>query len=414
MKRIEYILLLFFLISVSAGIYSSCTSMDDYLKYTDGKEIVYTGKVDSVIFRSGRERVVFSGLLISDPKINKVSIFWNNKTDSMIMNIDRQPGIDTLQASIPLSEGTYNFELYTADTNGNSSVPAYATGKSYGTRYESGLYDRPVKDVVQKEGYVLIEWYNSDPTSFVRLDYSDENDIPHFRYVYAESDTTILSNCKEASRIKMQTYYLPDAYAIDTFKVAAEKYINADADFTTRYLKNSGAEGAGIDGTVIEGNYGYPTDWFVSDEVKVDNSRYGWINTNVRRERALNFEAISNRDIENGKVYQTFVLDSPGKYSLSYTCLKGTPTVGNRSRTDVYYVAYKGKTLPDITDIETDRNVLGYSRVEEGIPVKGENKGHFSFQIDEATEITYGFVMNIRNSGSYQVNELKLSYDAVF
>ena len=46
------------------GNFSSCTKMDDYLKYTDGKEILYIGKPEAMQMRSGRERVQFYGMLI--------------------------------------------------------------------------------------------------------------------------------------------------------------------------------------------------------------------------------------------------------------------------------------------------------------------------------------------------------------
>ena len=46
------------------GNFSSCTKMDDYLKYTDGKEILYIGKPEAMQMRSGRERVQFYGILI--------------------------------------------------------------------------------------------------------------------------------------------------------------------------------------------------------------------------------------------------------------------------------------------------------------------------------------------------------------
>ncbi|RYY37908.1 MAG: hypothetical protein EOP46_00965, partial [Sphingobacteriaceae bacterium] len=54
------------LLSVLAAallVVSACKKMDDYLKYTGGKEILYTGKVDSVRILSGKNRVVITGLL---------------------------------------------------------------------------------------------------------------------------------------------------------------------------------------------------------------------------------------------------------------------------------------------------------------------------------------------------------------
>ena len=165
MKQIKYI---FFAI-ISVFLISTCSDMDDYLKFTGGKELVYPGKVDSVLFHSGRERVVFTGLLISDPNIKKVSVFWNNRQDSVILQIQRSAGIDSLEVSIPLPEGAYNFQVYSHDGEGRSSIVTNARGNAYGANYEKGLYDRPVKSAIQNPNYVVINWYNGDPTCFVKV-----------------------------------------------------------------------------------------------------------------------------------------------------------------------------------------------------------------------------------------------------
>jgi hypothetical protein len=417
MKQSIYIVTFIVLVFAGGLMIPSCSDMDDYLKYTNGKEIIYTGKVEAMIFRSGNERVVFNGLLISDPNINKVSIYYNNRKDSVILPVQRKSGIDTLEYEFRLPEGTYNFEVYTSDGKGNSSVVSNETGKSYGTRYMETLYDRPVKNIEQRDGYVLIEWYNADPTAFVELIYEGEDNNLYTRYVPATLDTTLLLNCKPASFIQMQTCYMPDVFAVDIFRVGAQpKYINADADFTDLYLKNSGAGGIGITGVAVEGNFGAPTDWFVSEEIKIDGGKHGW----SKADKALYFESLKDHNISNGKVSQTIRLPK-GKYTASYNCLKGYPSSGNLDKVDLYFAAAKGATLPDIQTLETDDTTLSFYRIERGIPVRGWTKHDISFSINEdEEEITLGFVMNLntaesdRTNSSYEVSEIKLSFDAVF
>ena len=62
------------------GSFSSCTQMDEYLKYTDGKEILYIGKPEGMQMCSGKGRVQFYGILI-DPKIPGfvLPIIWGKK-----------------------------------------------------------------------------------------------------------------------------------------------------------------------------------------------------------------------------------------------------------------------------------------------------------------------------------------------
>jgi hypothetical protein len=132
MKNLKGILVVALLVAAVAA----CTDMDDYLKYTGGKELIYTGRVDSVHARAGNNRVVITGLLIADPKIVKLKIYWNIRQDSLTMDIERSPGVDSLSIPIPLPEGRYNFELITYDAVGNSSVTVFAVGSSNGTNYQ--------------------------------------------------------------------------------------------------------------------------------------------------------------------------------------------------------------------------------------------------------------------------------------
>jgi hypothetical protein len=408
MKQIQFIFSALVAYIACIGMLSGCTGMDDYLKYTGGKELVYPGKVDSVIFHSGRERIVFTGLLISDPNIRKVSIYWNNRTDSVILDVQRSTGIDSLTAEIPLPEGAYNFQVYSHDVEGRTSIVTNAAGNSYGANYEKGLYDRPVKSVIQNPNYVEISWYNGDPTCFVRVDYIDINNVKHTTFVSSEKDTTLLPYCKPLTDIKLQTFYLPDAYAIDTFKVANPWYVSADADITETYIKNSGAGDVGVKGNYLNGNdtWGEPIDWIVTDPVKVNAHQHGWAN---RDGGVLHPETWGNGDFENGKIYQTFTLPK-GKYELSYYCVGAAAGGGSDwSRINAYFVAARGAVPPDISNIESDENVLGLFH-GDGSSFTGWHT--ITFTLDEEERINIGFVFSLKNESQFRVKELKLMYKA--
>jgi hypothetical protein len=87
---------------------------------------------------------------------------------------------------------------------------------------------------------------------------------------------------------------------------------------------------------------------------------------------------------------------------------------------DLYFTAAKGSTLPDMQNLETDETTLSFYRIEKGVPVRGWTKHDISFSVEEDnTEITLGFVMNLISAStgtnsSYEVNEIKLVFDAVF
>ena len=73
------------------GGFSSCTQMDEYLKYTDGKEILYIGKPEGMQMCSGKGRVQFYGILI-DPKITRLRITYNMGKEVIDLPIQRGEG----------------------------------------------------------------------------------------------------------------------------------------------------------------------------------------------------------------------------------------------------------------------------------------------------------------------------------
>jgi hypothetical protein len=217
----------------------------------------------------------------------------------------------------------------------------------------------------------------------------------------------MLAFSKPLSKIRLQTLFKPDQYAVDTFSVAP-LYVGADTDVTTDYIKNSGAGNVGIRGNFLNGNgeWGEPIDWIVSDPIKVNAHQHGWAN---RDGGVLHPETWGTGDFENGKIYQTVTLPQ-GKYELSYYCVGSAAGGGNDwSRIDAYFVAAKGAVPPDIYDIETDENVLGFFH---GNGDTFRDWHTITFTLDEETEINIGFVCSLKNESQFRVKELKLFYKA--
>eukprot|EP01035_Chromulina_nebulosa_P050567 gene50567-68776_t len=102
----------------------ACRKMDDYKEQFLGSgTITYAGKIDSVKAHPGDGRLMISGLLIADPKIKLLKIFWNNKTDSFVMPITRTAGVDTVRAILNnMEEAVKSFTILTYDEYGNQSV----------------------------------------------------------------------------------------------------------------------------------------------------------------------------------------------------------------------------------------------------------------------------------------------------
>lgn len=211
---------LFLLLFMSSVI--SCSDMDEYKKFIEGGEIEYTGKIDSVVVFSGEERLMVTGLFMSDPKITNCRIYWNLRADSIDVPVVRTGGVDTLKQLIQLPENLYNFEIFTIDRLGNKSVPVNAIGSTYGPLYRASISNRILNSAtVNENGVVTMEWRTMDLTlgAFkTEVEYMDKSGQLNKVTVPVNEYSTLLENYKLESEIKYSTSYIPDALCIDTFR----------------------------------------------------------------------------------------------------------------------------------------------------------------------------------------------------
>ncbi|PWG79388.1 DUF4998 domain-containing protein [Pararcticibacter amylolyticus] len=210
-------------------LWNGCTKEDEYKKYIEGGERVYAGRPDSLHIHSGKNRAMLSWLLIADPKIVSSKIRWNNGKDSLLVPVTRTSGIDTIEVMIGnLPEGTYNFDVTNYDKLGNVSVPRYISGKTYGEKYESFLFNRGIRVTSKimkgpEEFNLMIVWneYVADLKDFMVatvVSYIDIFGVPHQVKVDAKSNVpTILPDFKAGESFSYRSLYLPDSLAIDTF-----------------------------------------------------------------------------------------------------------------------------------------------------------------------------------------------------
>lgn len=225
-----------FLMSI-AIILSACDKMEDgYMEFTKGGEKIYLGKADSVSTFSGRNRIKVSWLLISDPKINKSVIYWNEKADSAIVDVQRTDGVDTVNIMLnDMKEQTYNFEIYNYDGAGHSSIKEEAIGTVYGDNYASTITNRSFESTMYSPSAktVDINWYGAATEAVVvEILYTDVNGVQqtvkNYRTVVPINPinpttfpaVTNLPRYKKGTTFKYRTGYLPKENAIDTFYTA--------------------------------------------------------------------------------------------------------------------------------------------------------------------------------------------------
>lgn len=246
----KYVFQTIMLLVLTAGLWS-CTSMDDgYKDFIEEGEVSYTGKIDSLHIYAGKNRVNVKGLIISDPKVTQVRVFWNTGKDSVVVPITRTSGVDALDVIIDgLEENIYNFEVRTYDKLGNKSIPVFKIGNTYGERYEATLLAaimnrkistgissgatlngtlETLNDFTQKSSYSIITYIATDDT---------EKQI----VIPSNQSSFTVTDYKSGTDIKYKSAYKPEAGAIDVF-FTPEKSFSTQTDVTSTYLVNADFE----------------------------------------------------------------------------------------------------------------------------------------------------------------------------
>lgn len=222
-----------FLILVGSFLFSCSKMNDTYKEFIKTGEIVYTGKVDSLKAFPGKNRIKLFWLLVSDPKISKNVIYWNDKADSVVLNVVKTANTDTIIAIInTLPEQTFTFQVYTYDNFGHSSVKSEVIGRSYGDNYNNSLYNRPLSTAIYNTvtKNTAITWFGvSAQAVILEMTYTDNSDviqtvteIPILDNNFPDRPKTFtpitnLPNFKKGTSFKYRTGYKPTPLCIDTF-----------------------------------------------------------------------------------------------------------------------------------------------------------------------------------------------------
>lgn len=215
-----------FLCLVCSILVWSCKKQDHYYKeFIKDGEIIYVGKADSVNVYPGKNRIRLSWK-VSDPNITKMKVLWNSGQDSIVMNVSKSQGKDSLSMDINnLEERFYSFEIVSLDSAGNTSVKVLAEGQVYGDLYTASLLNRAIDKVTYKDQKASITWFNSSLEAIsTEIYYQDKNGADKMKSVAASINSAVLENVNSGMIFKYRTLFLPDSAAIDTFYSAYDTY----------------------------------------------------------------------------------------------------------------------------------------------------------------------------------------------
>jgi hypothetical protein len=205
----------------------ACSKMDDtYDDFIKDGEIVYIAKADSISAYPGNNRMDLSMLLIADPRISKVKVYWDAGSggDSTEKAIQRTADVDTVRFSFnKLAEGTYTFYIYTYDKAGHRSVKTDVIGTVYGEKYIAQLVNRAIKSGTYDDlaKTATVKWFGvgtdiigeeiiyTDALGTVRKQFN--------KHEGAADSVTVLPDFKKGNNFQFRTLYKPAPIAIDTF-----------------------------------------------------------------------------------------------------------------------------------------------------------------------------------------------------
>ncbi|GAA4315451.1 DUF5000 domain-containing lipoprotein [Mucilaginibacter gynuensis] len=255
MKPIKYLVPLYLLIM--GMLLAACTKEDAYKSFEKGGEITYPGRADSVIVQPGYKKLRLAVVLGNDPLVTKIKVYWNDGQDSTELAVTRTTGKDTANIDISdLSEGNYNFNIYTFDKENHRSVVVNVAGIVYGDSYLTSLENRTLKSVgFSADGKAQLLWGDAAGGEVgIELKYFDSNGAAKTIIIPPSETDTRLSDYKDESSLTYRSLFKPDSLAFETFSppVAVTKL-----PFFERMLDKSKFVAMLLPGDVDEGGYGW-------------------------------------------------------------------------------------------------------------------------------------------------------------
>lgn len=363
---------------------SSCETEEYPVFLNDGEE-ASLGEVKSLEIRSGNNRVMVKGY-IEDPDVAEVKIFWDDRSESVVVPLSNSSGVDTIQELITgLEERLYVFEVQTFDAEGNASEVVSAGAEVFGSNFATRAGNRQVllnslRDSLLEVTFSPVNMSSGIVgTEFIYENTSGENEELFLR---PEQNSLSISDYKSGSTYKYRSLFIPSLMALDTIYTEYDE----NTPVALPQLKNATAP---FEVAEAEGRWGTLAEWISNDAVKNHNGFGGWDSRN-----GFNIESgWGAPGITNGKIYQT-VTAGAASFSLNVEFVNH-----NHSEEDeggFYIVIAKGDGLPDVENLTTAPEVLGYERV-----ISGKMNYSVNFTVDEMTEISVGVVTTQGDNGRY-------------
>ena len=141
---------------------TSCNDMDKiHQQYLDG-EIIYSGKLDTLLIRPGMYRAQLEAYTHLLGNSNKVIVEFDNRTEIYDIESDVPEIYSVIIEN--LDEDFYEFDVVTQDEEGNLSIPQTVSGFAVGDNFVGDQSPREVNDFTFETDGNLSLIHISEPT----------------------------------------------------------------------------------------------------------------------------------------------------------------------------------------------------------------------------------------------------------
>ncbi len=196
----------------------SCENMNDFhFEYIEDGEIKYTTKVDSVETFAGDGRIKIMGILNQPFGVEEVRVYYNDFTDSFIVDYVRENEVDTLAIFMEnMEEKSYAFDIYTGNSEGSKSVRVTTFGTVYGELYRVNLLGRAIDSDSTRDSNIYLSWLPADEMGRgTEIKYTNSSGSELTMELPQDSGWIALTDF--GSGISYRSSYVPEVTALDTF-----------------------------------------------------------------------------------------------------------------------------------------------------------------------------------------------------
>lgn len=362
----------------------SCET-EEYPIFLESNDQASLNELQSFTIRSGKNRILAQGV-VKDPNVSEVRIYWNDRSSSVTVPVSGSTQGDSISTLIEdLEEGFYVFEAQTFDNAGNSSAVVTAGAEVFGSTFVNGVVNREVASSALRDSILDVTYSLADGSSGIlgtEFVYANTSGEQQELFVSPDNNSVSISNFEGGSTYRYRTLYIPSVMSLDTVYTDYAEF----TPIALPQLKN--ASGTFI-AAEAQGRWGTLAEWTTNDAIKNHGGYGGWdANNGFNIESGWGAPAIVN-----GKIHQT-VTAGAAAFTLNVSFNDHNHSADDEG--GFYIVVAKGDGLPDVENLATAPEVLGYERV-----IGGVMDYSIDFSLEETTEISVGVVTTQGDSGRF-------------